>query len=147
MPRSEYLTYRVLEHSGDLRLEAWGEDLLEAIAHASSGLVDQIVPLEAIAEREERDIRVEGDDETARIVAFLNELVYLVFAGHWLPRRIRTLQQCSRHGCRALEAVLTGEPVDPARHAFVYDVKAVTYHGFEIAQDGERTVIRFVCDL
>ena len=60
---------------------------------------------------------------------------------------VRTVQQCGRHGCRELEAVLVGEPVDAARHEFKYDVKAVTYHGFEVEREDERTMIRFVCDL
>ena len=109
--------------------------------------MDQIVPLEAIGEREERSVVVEGEDDTARIIAFLNELLYLVYVQKWLPRRVRTLQQCGKHGCRELEAVLLGEPLDPARHEFKYDVKAVTYHDFEVVREGKQTIIRFVCDL
>jgi SHS2 domain-containing protein len=138
---------RIVEHSGDLEIIASGSDELEAIANASGGLISQIVPLDCIFEREHRSIVAAGDTDADRIIAFLNELLYLVFTQHWLPRRVRTLSRCNRHGCRELEAVLTGEPVDPARHDLKYDIKAVTYHRFNIVNTPAGVTLSFVCDL
>jgi SHS2 domain-containing protein len=137
----------VEEHSGDLEFVARGQDEFEALAHASAGLVHQIVPLDQIAEVEARSITVHGDTDTDRAIAFLNELLYLVYVRGWLPRRVRTLTRCNRTGCKELDAVLVGEPVDPARHEFKYDIKAVTYHRFEITHEQDSVILRFVCDL
>jgi SHS2 domain-containing protein len=139
--------YAVFEHSGDLRIIARGADFLEALANASRGLVAQMVESGVIGEREERHLVVEGDDETAQAIAFLNEVLYLASTRHWLVARIRTLTQCSRKGCRQLEAIVIGEPIDHARHEFKYDIKAVTYHEFAIERHGDETTIQFVCDL
>jgi SHS2 domain-containing protein len=35
-----------------------------------------------------------------------------------------------------LEGVLHGEPFDDARHTIHTEIKAVTYHGLEVAHDG-----------
>ncbi|RPH93375.1 archease [candidate division KSB1 bacterium] len=137
----------LLEHSGDLMFQARGANYLEALANASIGLVHQIIPVDSIREAEERELTIAGDDETSRTVAFLNELLYFVNGRLWLPRRVRTLTQCSKKSCSELYAVLAGEPVDPARHIFKYDIKAVTYHEFAIRREDNLTMIQFLCDL
>jgi SHS2 domain-containing protein len=147
MPDSNGNNYSVSDYSGDVQIEGRGQDCLEALANASRALVNQIVPLDRIEEAEERHVSVSGDRQEDRFIAFLNEILYLVYTKHWLPRRVRQMTQCNRTGCRELEAVLIGEPVDSARHEFQYDIKAVTYHNFEICTEGDTTVIRFVCDL
>lgn len=140
-------TFQVSDHSGDLKIEAWGRDCLEALAHASLALINQIVSLEQIGETEERSMIVSGDDDQSRCIAFLNELLYLVYAKHWLPGRVKLLRQCQQKGCQELEAILVGEPLDTSRHELKYDIKAVTYHDFEIQQEAQQITLRFVCDL
>jgi SHS2 domain-containing protein len=137
----------ILEHSGDLKFRAEGRDFLEALARASEGMVNQIVPLEAVEEREEKPVRAEGEDKPAQAAAFLNELLFLTYARRWLPRRVRTMTRCNRKGCRVIEAVLVGEPWDPERHHSKYEIKAVTYHDLKVETEGAVTTIQFVCDL
>jgi SHS2 domain-containing protein len=147
MNRPHFTPYTILGHSGDLKIVGRGCDLLEALANASLGLVSQIVRLEEIEEREERAVTVRGEEPGAQAIAFLNELLFLIYGRHWLPRRVKTLTRCSRKGCTDLDAVLVGEPVDPARHLFKYEIKAVTYHEFSIETEDGITSIHFLCDL
>ena len=141
------LPYEILEHSGDLRILAHGQNFLEALAHASLGLLSQITPPQGVEEAGERPVKVSGDSDQDRAVAFLNELLFLAYGRRWIPKRVKRLSRCSRKGCRELEAMLTGEHVDPSRHEFRYDIKAVTYHDFKILEKPGETTIEFVCDL
>lgn len=141
------LPYKILEHSGDLRICAEGENFLEALAHASLGLLSQIVPPEAVREMEERTVKVAGETEAERMLAFLNELLFLAYGRRWIPKRVKRLTNCSQKDCKELDAILTGEPVDPSRHEFRYDIKAVTYHDFKIERRDKKTIVEFVCDL
>lgn len=143
----QYLPYEIIEHSGDLRIRASGHDFLEALAHASSGLMSQIASPEQVAEAEERQLTVSGDTPDEQAIAFLNELLYLAYGRRWLTKRVKLLTSCTRTGCTELEAILVGEPVNPARHEFRYDIKAVTYHDFKLEQRPDKTTIEFVCDL
>ncbi len=143
----QYLPYEIIEHSGDLRIRATGRDFLQALAHASSGLMSQIAPPERVAEAQELQLAVTGDTPDEQAIAFLNELIYLAYGRHWLTKRVKRLTACTRTGCKELEAILVGEPVDPARHEFRYDIKAVTYHAFKLEQRPDKTTIEFVCDL
>ena len=147
MRRPAYHPVTILEHSGDLKIRAQGRDFLEALANASEGMMNQIVPLGEVEEREERPVEAQGDDDPAQAVAFLNELLFLTYARHWLPRRVRTMTRCTKTGCRVIEALVAGEPCDPARHRFKYEIKAVTYHDLKVQREGGVTTIQFVCDL
>lgn len=147
MKHTEFTPITLLDHSGDLMFQTQGRDFLEALANASAGMVEQIVPLTSIEEREEQPISAQGEDEVAQVAAFLNELLFLIDARKWLPKRLRTLTRCTKKGCRTLEGVLIGEPFDPSRHHLKYDIKAVTYHELAVSEKGGITTIQFVCDL
>jgi SHS2 domain-containing protein len=141
------LPYTILDHSGDLRIRAEGNNFLEALAHASLGLLSQIASPGTVQEANERPIAVTGESQSEQGLAFLNELLFLAYGRQWLPKRVKWLTHCTRKGCLELEGALTGEHVDPARHEFKYDIKAVTYHDFKIEQINGLTIIEFVCDL
>jgi SHS2 domain-containing protein len=139
--------YKISEHSGDLKIQAWGRDCLEALVNASLGLVNQIVTLDCIEESDERSIIATGNDDEERYIAFLNEILFLVYTKHWLPKRVRLMRQCLKTGCREIEAVLVGEPLILTKHEIKYDIKAVTYHNFRIRKAPELVTLEFVCDL
>ena len=147
MTEPDFTPITLLEHSGDLKFQSCGRDLLEALANASEGMIGTIITLATVAEREEQTLMVEAEDDPARVAAFLNELLFRVYARKWLPRRIRTLNQCKRKGCQQFEAVLAGEPFDPARHHLIREIKAVTYHELLLTAESGITTIQFVCDL
>jgi SHS2 domain-containing protein len=138
---------KVQDHSGDLKIIAKGRDYLEALANASVGLVGEIVNLETIQEVEMLQMEAQGTDETDRTIAFLNEIIYLIYTKHWLPKQVKQLQRCNRINCNTLQCTLSGEPLDPERHTLKIDVKAITYHDFEIVHDGDIYSIQFICDL
>lgn len=141
------LPYTILDHSGDLRIRAEGQNFLEALAHASLGLLSQITSPDTVQEANERPITVTGESEEEQALSFLNELLFLAYGNRWLAKRVRWLTQCPRKGCTELEGTLSGEPVESSRHEFLYDIKAVTYHEFRIEHSDGKTVIEFVCDL
>lgn len=126
---------------------AMGQDYLEALAHASSGLVGQIVDLGVVQETEQLPIMVQGTDEENRTIAFLNELIFLIYSRKWLPKRVKQLQLCSSQGCNTLQGLLVGEPLDIERHFLKLDIKAITYHQFSLTEENGRTRIQFLCDL
>ncbi len=142
-----YSGFSVKEHSGDLAITAWGRDELEAYAEACYGLVAQAVPPELIDQRETVELSVTETDKDRRILAFLNEIIYLIFAKGWLPAVVHRMTVCQSKGCAELQVTLRGEPVDASRHTFKYDIKAVTFHDFRIETEPKRTVVHFVCDL
>jgi SHS2 domain-containing protein len=139
--------YKVIEHSGDLALMSWGSDYLEALGNASLCLTDQVVGLLHVEPMEQLSFSIFGDDERTRTIGLLNEIIYLIFVKRWLPCGVKRLTHCQSKGCSELQVILAGESADLARHTYKYDIKAVTYHGFEVLEEAGRVTIRFVCDL
>ena len=121
---SDFKPFIIAEHSGDLRIKAYGRDEMEALAHASIALLSQIIDLDTVEQQELRNIAVEESDQNARFIAFMNELVYLVDAKHWLPVSIKRLTTCARSGCDRVEACLAGAPYDPSKHSLQLSVKS-----------------------
>ena len=144
---SDFEPYILEDHSGDLRIKAYGRDEMEALANASFALLSQIVDMDTVEPEELKNIVIEDVDTPARFIAFLNELIYLIDAENWLPADIKRLTTCNKTGCDRIEAVLAGQPLDQDIHHIQCDVKAVTYHDFSIRREGGLVEIQFVCDL
>lgn len=139
--------FQVLEHSGDLKIRAFGESKEEALVNAVHGLLCQIMDVQTISEAESSSLKISDPDDTTRAVDFLNEVVYLIFGEHWLPKKIRRLTICGSGGCDTIKAELSGEPYDPSRHHLKLEIKAVTFHDFSIEHQSGLVRITFLCDL
>ena len=120
----------------DVAVEAWGgtlEDTFAAAARATLGAMLEDPGM--LEDRERRDIRIEHEELELLLYKFLQEIVFLKDAEGLfvLPRRLAI---DGREGGYVLTAELSGEFIDPARHAILTDVKAVTLHHLEVIRDG-----------
>ena len=84
----------------------------------------------AVAEREHRRVRLRADGREVLLVAWLNEIIYLVCDGVFLPASVRLTELTGS----SLEAMLAGETPDGSRHRLAREVKAATYHDLEVSE-------------
>jgi SHS2 domain-containing protein len=77
------------------------------------------------------------------MVDFLSRLLHL-FA---LEKFLIAAVQVARADESSLQAEVTGETYDPARHHLGHEVKAVTYHQLRVARRGRRWTGRVLLDL
>ncbi len=132
------MPYRYVEHTADAAFEATGgslEQVFTAAAEATLGVI--VEKPETIAPRLGHDLELEAESEEVLLHRFLEELVFLEDA-RGLLLRVAQIEVTRRDGAWRLRARLSGERADPARHALLADVKAVTWHGFRLARDGDR---------
>lgn len=119
--------FQLLEHTSDVGILARGNSREEALVEAGKGLVSIIVDPVAFRPLEERYFTAPGSDDAARIVNWLNEIIFffdtegMVF----VEFEIETWTSSEITG-RA-----RGERFDIDRHEFRTAVKAATYHQFE----------------
>lgn len=115
----------------DIAFEAQGKDLAEVLASAGQAVTATMVKeLGSVRPAVERRFDVEGHDAEQLAHRFLQEVVYLKDAERLLLAEFDVgIQEGSP--LRA-EVVARGEPLDPARHEQVVDVKAVTWHRFRV---------------
>jgi SHS2 domain-containing protein len=117
------------EHTADLGLRVFGNDLADLFEAAAVGLFDIIV----VNRDQVRPIDTETITLTAETVAdlflaWLNELIFRSETGHRLFVRFRA--QVDETGAEIqLHAEMAGEVIDRDRHILDHEVKAATHHG------------------
>lgn len=129
----------------DAAFEAEGTTLEELFQASARAVTEVMVDPSALLPSEEHTVRLQADTLERLLFSWLNELVYLKDAEAFLLKEAKV--RLWRDGGERLEATLIGERIDPDRHALRSDVKAVTYHLFEVKQERERWVARVVLDI
>lgn len=131
------MSYRWLEHTGELELEIDGSaetDVFEAALDALAELLAR----KPTGAPEHRDIIASAHDRPALLAAWLEELVFLAETEGYVAQQV--VEIAVRAG--EVSATLEGYRCEP-RHL----VKAVTYHNLAFARDDRRWHARVVLDV
>jgi SHS2 domain-containing protein len=133
--------FRLIEHTADIGLEAYGKDLKEAFANAACGMFSIIAELDGVKEVESREVKVTGDDLESVLFEWLNSLLYYLDVETLLFKKFDVTELDDKH----LQALCFGEKYDPARHRLKTGVKSATYHQLEV--DRKENRVRVFLDI
>jgi protein archease len=118
--------------TADVAFEAWGDTLEELFVSGADALLRTMAAApEQVERRQELAIRLEQDELDLLFFSFLQELIFYKDARKLLLHADRVRIE-EREGIFILEASVSGEQLDVARHRLLVDVKAVTLHRFEL---------------
>lgn len=134
--------FRLLPHTADLRVEALGEDLPEALAAAAEALFSLLVDRRTVREAQTRTVRAGPGDPEELLFRLLREALLLFFGDRFLACRAHVTMDPN-----GATLSLSGEPFDPSRHRVHREVKAVTAHGLSVRVSEEGVAARFVVDV
>lgn len=132
--------YRQLPHTADLAWRLWGASLPELFENAGRALSATLTDRRYLRRRVTREVSLTSGDREALLVDWVNYLLYLFDVDGFLGRDFQVESLTDEH----LEARVTGEIFDPARHPERTAVKAATFHQLSIVpvNDGwEATVV------
>ena len=135
MPR-----YRLIPHTADMGLFAYGKTLDEAFANAAYGMFAVMTDLRKVREVESRRISIMEKDKQSLLFEWLNRLLYIFDVEHLLFKRF----EVKLNGTH-LSATCSGEKFDPLRHKMTIGVKSATYYMMEV--DEKRNRVRVVFDV
>ncbi len=116
--------FEVIEHTAEVGIIARGRTLGELFSNAAAGMMHFLIAPSAAQRKARRAVAVEAEDLPGLLVAWLNELLLVLNAEGFVPAGYEVTEVTERR----MAADVWGEPVDPSRHRFRLDVKAVTYH-------------------
>jgi len=128
--RNRRRPFETFEHTADIGLIVRGRTLRALYVNAAQGLVSLIVDPRGLREAIVEHVTVSAPDRQALLAAWLNEILYLLDARRFLPRRCRVTSLTET----ALEADLVGDAFDERRHTPRRLVKAATYHNLELTR-------------
>ncbi|MBI3622268.1 MAG: archease [Nitrospirae bacterium] len=106
-------------------------DTLEQLfATAAAGLFSLLVDPSVVRPAWQRTVTAEAGDAVGLLIAFLNELLFVHESEDWLMASAAVTSLSPTR----VQAVVTGETIDPARHQLRHHIKAVTYHRARVTQ-------------
>lgn len=135
--------HREIDHTADLGFELWAPSLAGLYAEGVAALADLCTERHAVRPTERRAVTIEGADREERLVRWLQEAYFLLEADSWLAADAVDVEA---EGDR-VQGTLRGEPFDPERHTLHTEIKAITYHGLAIEEDGGRWTATVVVDV
>ena len=116
--------YKLIEHTADAGLIAYGSSLAEAFGNAAYGMFSIIAELDRVRETETRRFEVSSNDLEGLLFEWLNRLLYYFDVDMLLFKRF----EISILPENRLKAICYGEKYDPLRHRLKTGVKSATYH-------------------
>ncbi len=135
--------YEVLDHTADIGLIVYGEDLKALFENAGEAFFHLITDLKKVRRRIERRIYIEGESLERLMVDWLSELLYL----HDVERLLFKRFKIESVGEKGLRAVVQGERFQEGVHVIKTEVKAVTYHQIEVRKENGRWRAQIIFDL
>ena len=123
--------YEILDHTADIGLVVYGENLKALFENAGEAFFHLITDLRKVKRRVERRINIGGESLDRLMVDWLSELLYL----HDVENLLFKGFNVEAVGEDGLMAVVKGEPFQQKIHVIKTGVKAVTYHRIEVRQE------------
>jgi SHS2 domain-containing protein len=135
--------FEVLDHTADIGLIIYGEDLKVLFENAGEAFFHLITDLRKVKRRIERRIEIKRKGLERLMVDWLNELLYLHDVENFLFKGFKV----EAIGEDGLRATLKGEPFQEGVHVIKTEVKAVTYHQIEVRKENGRWRAQIIFDL
>jgi len=161
--------FKFLEHTADIKFQAFGENLEKAFENAALALKKAISGETEILEKEEKKIRVEGKDFESLLYNFLEEFLFLVDAEDFLLSKVINLEISKdisdkeslinkkkeirakkrrtneKRGQLKLKAIISGDKAN--NYELTNKVKAITYNEMFVKKQGKEWVVQVVLDV
>lgn len=128
-PLPRKIAGRELAHTADRGFSVTAASLEELVERAAMNLLDLMVDRNRVTERERRVVVAPSEDLVDMMIGLLEELVFLIDGDGFVPRRVSGLLV----GDGTAQLAVYGEPLRDDRQLNTR-VKAVTYHGAEVAR-------------
>jgi protein archease len=148
--------FELVDISGDAGIVAFGRNIKELFRKAAAGMYSLIIDVESIEEKKTVDIAVGKDSLEGLLVAWLNELIFRFDVDGFIAKKIvitglsispEAVSGTGAERAFTVNASLSGEDFDPARHKGKLLLKAATYHDLRIVEEDEVWRSRIIFDV
>jgi SHS2 domain-containing protein len=130
-------TFHTIEHTADIGVEVEAAGVSELFEGAATAMFSLMADISGVRRTERRNISLAASDHVELMFRWLNELLYISDADEMLFSGFSVTVQTVPDGGVALEADVSGEPMDDERHVPGEEIKAATYHELAVSsRDG-----------
>lgn len=129
-----------------MAFEATGKDTVELFTDAGIAvLATMVLEVSSVGTTVVREVNIEAESLEMLLFKFLDEIIFLKDAENLLFSSMKI--RISTDKKYSLSGQLEGEKIDPNKHELLVDVKAVTFHRFEVKFDQKQWLARVVLDV
>ncbi|KWT86062.1 archease [Candidatus Magnetominusculus xianensis] len=114
----------ILDVSGDLGIKVLAANLEDVFSTAAIGLYSLTTGIDSIEPLTTVQVNVTEDSVERLLVAWLNELIYLLDTNGFIGKQVTLMSLDDRH----ISAEIIGESFNPEKHDSGFLIKAATYH-------------------
>jgi SHS2 domain-containing protein len=140
-PVPEWLKF--VDHTADAGITVEAPSLQRLFERAAWGMFFVMTDLTATRATESVRVSIDAPDRVALLVQWLSDLNYRHVTEHRVFSDFKVLTLTTQH----LEANVSGEVIDPARHTIFTEIKAVTFHGLQLKRVERRWTAQIIFDL
>lgn len=142
-PRGDGQGFRIMDHTADLSITAWGRDLSELVANAAAGMLALLYAGPPPAPTAWRQVTASGAEPETALQHALRELLYLIEDENLAPAAVQTT---GGNGDGVTLQVGT-VPLSEAKSLLGAEIKAVTRHGLDIRSVADGLEVTIVFDV
>ncbi|KXJ07097.1 protein archease [Exaiptasia diaphana] len=138
--------YEYLDHTADVQLHAWGDDLKEAFEQVAVSMFGYMTELETVDIAREEIIEAEGEDMLSLLFHFLDESLFLMCADPYFIVKEVEITEFDRENFK-IKAIERGEEFDLKKHPQGTEVKAITYSNMQIHDNDKKHEVFVIIDI
>jgi SHS2 domain-containing protein len=139
--------YRLLEHTADAYIAAYGKDLAEAFENAAVAMFDVMTEIDQVSPILKDSVEVGAEDKQSLLYNWLEALLIKSETNEMLYSQFKIPDLEQTESGYKLKATIWGEHFNPQKHLQKVGVKAVTYHRMEILEESEKVTLKFILDI
>ena len=131
--------YEYLDHTADVQLHAWGEDLPEAFQNVGLAMFGYMTEIDTVEMKDVYTVDAEGDDLEGLLFHFLDEWLFAFSAEpFFIPRKI-VITEFDEEAFK-IKSTGYGEEFSLEKHPQGTEVKAITYSAMQICKNQEENI-------
>ncbi|OYT39443.1 MAG: archease [Desulfurococcales archaeon ex4484_58] len=140
-----------LEHTADLYIVAYGDNILDLYRNAGIALFESMTNTKDVDRVIEKRVVAEGFDLENLLYRWLEELLIIYYSENIMCSEIETssleIKRVNGELNYRLEGICRGEEFNPEKHEPRVEIKAVTYHLMRIVREDSEWRAYFVLDI
>ncbi|RMF72814.1 MAG: archease [Acidobacteria bacterium] len=140
--------YELIEHTADVGIVVRAESLERLFETAAAAMFDLMYDVESARPGPMvHRVALREDDLAAALAAWLGELLSWAMAEGAAPGAFEVTSVAPGRAGVDVRGQVLAEPLDPARHRFETELKAVTYHGIDVGRRNGNWEARVIFDV
>lgn len=141
------MAFEHFEHKADVGVRGIGATLEEAFAECAKAMYEVMVDTSKVADSEMVEVSIKAADLDALLVEWLNALLYEGDVKGLFFGKFEVEQVGEENGEAVLKGVAIGEKQDEEKHEAKTEVKAATYSGMKVYEEGGKWIAQCIVDV